>query len=43
MANKVKKLDILLLVEDEEDHAELIIKGLGHYWAFISDSNNAEE
>ena len=28
MANKVKKLDILLLVEDEEDHAELIIKAL---------------
>ena len=28
MAYNVKKLDIILLVEDEEDHAELIIKGL---------------
>ena len=28
MTEKVKKLDIILLVEDEEDHAELIITGL---------------
>ena len=28
MLDKLKRLDILLLVEDEEDHAELIMKGL---------------
>ena len=28
MTDKVKKLEVILLVEDEADHAELIIKGL---------------
>ena len=46
MADKVKKLDILLLVEDEEDHAELIIKSLkedGHLINEIKWVENGQE
>ncbi len=46
MGERVKKLDVILLVEDEEDHAELIIKGLnedGHLMNEIKWVENGQE
>ena len=46
MINKAKNLDIILLVEDEEDHAELIMNGLqedGHLMNEIKWVENGQE
>ena len=46
MTEKVKKLEVLLLVEDEPDHAELIIKSLkqnGHLVNEIKWVENGQE
>jgi len=46
MTDKVKKLEVILLVEDEQDHAELIIKGLqqdGHLINEIKWVENGQE
>jgi len=46
MAYQIKKLEVILLVEDEPDHAELIIKGLkqdGHLINEIKWVENGQE